>query len=775
MPNSSSMNIKYYFKKSFISTATLLLCIIFFSVNTPVIYSQDSIFIDDNFDCISDEWIRFSLDSTIPQIDHFSGKIRITTNKSCNGGMYNKIPLSGNFIAEVDFLKDQNVMVALFHKKTDGTIDVNNYTALCVDFFGDHVEVFVTDKQNGIKDVLDNTYKVNIEKYNNRLDGSVYSLPFTGTDKKLRIFKNNLSGFIHFYYSVKKNIKGVTKTDWMELFPSKEWGGNNKEYLIGLMSSGGSVEYSNVKVKTVPEKDQSDKDTGFKVTERKYTWAGYTGNAIVVSFGNAFAYRNKDYKWVFWDKFNYIPAWQFSNELQYTYEFIEVWDANMPGCFEPMSDRLLRYSNVEIIEDNPVRKVIHWHYALLNPDYRYPDDWKEGTEMPEVDEYYYIYPDGQIVRRILYFPKLDTSYRCWHDLTEAIVVSGVQSNASHHLASPALSVFDLNNNFRHFFGDNTTDKFDSDNWESYIISTHFKYHPDAVGAFIQEFKTGKQLRMVLDWHSPFYKFAHWPVNKVIYEEEHKTFTPWKEMVSHTSLIGGSSRTGTDWNSNFKYKDNRKFREWSQLLFLNDNNEFTQEQNIVKSWKGAIEIINVNSDFVYDKYDKNQKVFEFNNFSGFNKIFRVKIKPDNIIINPVIKVKNWGNAKIKIKLNNIDADFRYHIYENNDLIVWIKTELTTLTSIEISPESYTNTKKETHLDANVRFYPNPVSDILYIKLNEHFNNTRIRVLDIAGRLLFSGTINTNPFMFDFSSFNSDIYFVNVFNDKINITKQIIKNK
>lgn len=56
-----------------------------------------------------------------------------------------------------------------------------------------------------------------------------------------------------------------------------------------------------------------------------------------------------------------------NNELLYCYEFAETWSDLSKGCFEPMSDRLLAHAKVDIIENNKVRKVVKYHYALVNP------------------------------------------------------------------------------------------------------------------------------------------------------------------------------------------------------------------------------------------------------------------------------------------------------------------------------------------------------------------------------------------------------------------------
>ncbi len=754
----------------FFSIIVILLLLIFPGLSLK---AQEKLLIDDNFQNISQKWIPFALEGNMSQISNQKELLKIISDTSSIAGIYNKTPLSGQFVVDVDFAKDNNVMVALFHKKADGTIDKENYSALCVENTGSYVKVFLTDKQNGVNDVLDNTHQVSAGKYSSKLDGSVYSIPFHGTNKKIRILHDELSGFFHFYYAVKAKINGVQKSGWMEIFPSKEWGPKNQEYLVGLLANKGEIVYHHITVKNVPTTDVSDLTTGFAVRQREYTWSGYQGNAIVVTFGNEFPFWNRDYKWVFWDQANYVPVWRLSNDLQFTYEFVEEWGGGHHGCYEPMSDRLLRYSYAEILEDNDVRKVIHWHYALINANYQYPDDWV-GKQIPEVDEFYYVYPDGQIVRRILFFPKLDSDYRSWHELTEMIVIAGDKSNPSDNLSSPALSLFDLKYHLLNFFGNNTDNHFYSDNWDAFISATHFKNYPDAIGAFIQDSIPGKRVFMRLDWQSTGYKFTHWPVNKVPYNYPCKTFTPWKGMVSHTSLIGGGVNTGVDWNYNYKVKNGRKYRQWSSLIFLNKKNSLLQAQNVVKSWEGTNDVTLNDTNFSFLGYKREEKLFELKDLSGQPKSFNMTIKPDGIIINPVIRIKNWGKKKVLIKVGGQEVRYRQWVYENNDLIIWIESSFTTEKEIEIiaTGNDYTSIKKN-YYNGKVSVYPNPTSDYINVSLKHSSDNTKVQLVDLYGNILYEKTHPNKHFTISLTAFKEGIYIFKVQNGSSFVSKRIIK--
>jgi hypothetical protein len=106
---------------------------------------------------------------------------------------------------------------------------------------------------------------------------------------------------------------------------------------------------------------------------------------------------------VFWQGANYIPAWVTENGRWYSDEFMEIY--GKPRCpdgedCEPMSDKQVRYSHVDIIESTPARAVIHWRYALSEvenqklADAPTPADWGAWA-----DEYWTVYPDAVAVRR----------------------------------------------------------------------------------------------------------------------------------------------------------------------------------------------------------------------------------------------------------------------------------------------------------------------------------------------------------------------------------------
>jgi hypothetical protein len=545
--------------------------------------------LNDNFDNATLNWNEIKI-SGGGSFLFSNGKMTVTANSNGIYGVYNKTILSGHFYVEVNFSEDAHTALALFKAKTDGTADIDNYTMIKVDNVNGKIVVSVTDRQNGQADVLDNTAQSDKSKrYKNILGENTYSVPWTGTNKKLRILHHINEKFFHFYYQVTKSGKGSSATGWAELAPSKEWSQLNDNFYAGLVAFDGKATFDNVISWSEPTVDIDDSNTGFAVTFREFNWSGYFGDALVVTFNKTAAPLTEGKrKFVFWKEANYIPCWYLDNNLLYSNEFVETWGGGFPGCHEPMSDRILLFSKVTLDENTASRKVVHWHYILSNPDYNIPDDGS-GSQVPEVDEFYYIYPDATVIRKIQYKPKLDTEFRNWHELTELIVISGNSTKAADHLSNPALSIWPVNGVEEEYYPMGGSNYDESKN-DATILAAHFNNHPDVFNVFSDnashpETYAGYPINIYKTWHSAKFAFTHWPVSKEqFWYNDEKNWNPqiWSQQVNHSSLAGAGVYGGTDWNSKYKTAPNgRKYREFISLMSLSPkgNLQFAKQKTL----------------------------------------------------------------------------------------------------------------------------------------------------------------------------------------------------
>lgn len=395
-----------------------------------------------------------------------------------------------------------------------------------------------------------------------------YSVPYDRPDRKVKILLNGYSGYTHIYIGTSKTVKGERGSGWVELSPIDMLAGRYRDFIIESNHPAG--------VSKSVYHGEEETGTGFSLDSRKYTWSGFTDDAVIISFPGSSSSRTP--KFVFWKAANNIPLWVYSDELMFSYEFVETWSDKTPGCFEPMSDRLLLHSKVDIKEDNDARKVIVWRYGLFNPDYRTPDDSMKG--FPKVEETYTIYPNTVIIRDIKYFPDLTSTHRARHELAEMIVISGSNSIPELHIGNPALTICNLDSSYvnllpsRHFNHENIS------KWEEMICKINLKEHNKPFCAFAHKDydRSYSPLKVSPEftWHKTTYKMSHWPVSRVPYSSSDKSFSHGARVPSHTSLIGMEANEEVNWEYDYEQNDNGDiYRNYLSLAGLFQKDEFAE--------------------------------------------------------------------------------------------------------------------------------------------------------------------------------------------------------
>jgi hypothetical protein len=93
-------------------------------------------------------------------------------------------------------------------------------------------------------------------------------------------------------------------------------------------------------------------------------------------------------RFVFWRGASYVPFWVSRHNTGMTYEWAERLSPNegFVDCPEPITDKELRFSHVEIVESTAARVHIRWTYQSCDFNYKVNGDL--------CTENYYFYPDG---------------------------------------------------------------------------------------------------------------------------------------------------------------------------------------------------------------------------------------------------------------------------------------------------------------------------------------------------------------------------------------------
>ena len=118
-------------------------------------------------------------------------------------------------------------------------------------------------------------------------------------------------------------------------------------------------------------------------------------------------------RYVFWRGSSYIPFWASQHNIGMSYEWAETLPPpdGFVDCVEPLMDKELRYSRVEIVESTPARVHVRWRYQ--STDFMY----KVWGDMPVED--YIFYPDGFGTRTLTLKSAIPSTY----EVQEFIIIA----------------------------------------------------------------------------------------------------------------------------------------------------------------------------------------------------------------------------------------------------------------------------------------------------------------------------------------------------------------
>lgn len=160
--------------------------------------------------------------------------------------------------------------------------------------------------------------------------------------------------------------------------------------------------------------------------ETQLEFSGQVGHAVVVECDQA-------WRFVFWDKAQYVGCVDLGGGVWFTSEWCETNSPNDLHCYEPIMDKRLRWSRIEILESGPARARVKWSYALCDMRYRV---FHGDTRAEEI---YTIYPDGVAVREVVLWPGTANNHggnaNLWQ-MAEWILINAAGSDPCQVLRQP---------------------------------------------------------------------------------------------------------------------------------------------------------------------------------------------------------------------------------------------------------------------------------------------------------------------------------------------------
>lgn len=122
-------------------------------------------------------------------------------------------------------------------------------------------------------------------------------------------------------------------------------------------------------------------------SEGKCSWLKYD-ELWDAKFQDVVVFLPNGGRFLFWRGASYIPFWCSRNNTGLTYEWAERLSPNegFTDCPEPITDKVLRFSHVEIVESTAARVHVRWTYQSCDFNYKVNGDF--------CTEDFYFYPDG---------------------------------------------------------------------------------------------------------------------------------------------------------------------------------------------------------------------------------------------------------------------------------------------------------------------------------------------------------------------------------------------
>jgi hypothetical protein len=330
-----------------------------------------------------------------------------------------------------------------------------------------------------------------------------------------------------------------------------------------------------------------------------------------------------------------------------------------------MSDKEAQYSHVRILENTPARVIVHWRYAVADLFYYQCDT--TGF----VDEYHVVYPDGSLLRNVVYWTEIDNPSIVYTDLqaltpqgslpTDVVNMQGLSGANSNTGAKEDLT----------WSGSSKVPGF-SDERRPDILMANFKSDWKIYQAFIK----GEGGPWGTYEQSPYSDNAfagpwnHWPISRAVSDG--------------TYSVDGNGRTNS-----FALSAG----EAASVLYGFHNEGNKTEQNaeavipVVKAWKNSPKVTSVNG-ATSSGYNASHREY---NFTLTNTLltFTLEASSKKPLLNPCFVIKDWkGGKEAIVKINSETFEnAKQGIIRDTDgsetMVIYLPYNSTNPTNIEIT--------------------------------------------------------------------------------------------
>jgi hypothetical protein len=428
-----------------------------------------------------------------------------------------------------------------------------------------------------------------------------------------------------------------------------------------------TVRMPDIPVRRLPVVENKPGRFGAYYTKLKYypgwdnTWPVDDDPDVVVCFDKA------PVKLVFWRGIRYGPAWVSENKNWMTDQSLETWNTgknDTEGCFEHMQDRHCRFSHVRIIENTAARAVVHWRYAPVSShDNTWRPDEKTGWEV-WVDEYYYVYPDGSGIRKVI-----------WNKGT---LGPAVQFQESLPILQPGQRKSDLLEQDYVTIGDY--------DFNQRVVAQELRNHPAdwPKNCTVQQFNFKSENKPFICFepgNRMFVRYValgynHFPVGQARCDGR------WIRMFDRPSHVSSSPISDPVIHEN----GNREY--WNGLYGMN-RMSMKELISFGRSWAYPAEMSLSGSGVASLGYDRSQRCYQVERREQGSGTLEIRLQgtQESPIVNPAIRVKNWNADTARVLVNGkLGDEVRlgfHHGIEGTDLVLFASVNETSPLEITIT--------------------------------------------------------------------------------------------
>lgn len=374
-------------------------------------------------------------------------------------------------------------------------------------------------------------------------------------------------------------------------------------------------------------------------------------------------------RFIFWRGTSYGGVWVTENGRWMGDQSLErAGGGKSPmGCSEHMSDKLVRYSNVRIIEKNDARIVIHWRYAISDILYDIFGITDEDPRGEWADEFYTIYPDGVVVRhQVLYTHYLS------HEWQETIVINQPGTSPDDNIELEALTLLNMD-------GEQETYSWAEGGPASFpapeepniqVVNLKSVYKPFIIfepRPRIRPFNPATIRPEVA--HFPWWN--HWPVGQIP-NDGRRAFS--HDRPSHSSLAQSIE------DSDVIHDRGDGSYEVVTLTGMTDQPAESLVA-LARSWNDPAAVTRCSEGFSGGKYSRKERAYVFsaaaNELTG-ELAFRIDASEKSPLVNPAFRIQNWGAEEVLLEVDGKKMERGTHYrtgtintLEGQDLVVWLQ--------------------------------------------------------------------------------------------------------